>query len=54
MQLLKLTTWGYCFIVLLIGCVIYTWHREWLEVERLEEDNRLIDGFRAKIFLIFA
>ena len=49
MQLLKLTTWGYCFIVLLIGCVIYTWHREWLEVERLEEDNRLIDGFRAKI-----
>lgn len=49
MQLLKFTTWGYGFIVLLIGCVIYTWHQEWQAVEQLEEDNRQIDKFRAEI-----
>ena len=40
MQLLKLTAWGYGFIVLLIGCIVYIWHNEWQEVEALESDNR--------------
>ena len=49
MQLLKFTTWGYGFIVLLIGCVIYTWHREWQEVEALEVGNQRIDEFRKEV-----
>ena len=40
---------GYLLITLLIGCIVYTWHCEWQEVERLEEDNRLINRFRAEI-----
>lgn len=36
MQSLKFTVWGYGLIVLLIGCVIYTWLHEWQEVEALE------------------
>ena len=49
MQLLKLTAWGYGFIVLLIGCIVYIWHNEWQEVEALESDNRQIDEFRKDI-----
>ena len=49
MQLLKLTAWGYGFIVLLIGCIAYIWHNEWQEVEALESDNRQIDEFRKDI-----
>lgn len=49
MQLLKLITLGYGFATLLIGCVVYTWHHEWQEIERLEEDNRWIDKLRTEI-----
>jgi len=45
----KIITSGYLLITLLIGCIVYTWHCEWQEVERLEEDNRLINRFRAEI-----
>lgn len=45
----NLIAFGYVLIVLLIGCIAYTWHREWQEVEQLEEDNRQINGFRAEI-----
>ena len=40
---------GYVLIVLLIGSIAYTWHREWQEVKQLEEDNRQMDGFRTEI-----
>ena len=53
MQLLKLTAWGYGFIVLLIGCIAYIWHNEWQEVEALESDNRQIDEFRKDINNIY-
>lgn len=49
MQLLKLITLGYGFVTLLIGCVVYTWHHEWQEVETLEKDNRRIDRFRVEV-----
>jgi len=45
----KIITSGYLLITLLIGCIVYTWHCEWQEVEGLEEDNRLINRFRAEI-----
>ena len=45
----KVITSGYLLITLLIGCIAYTWHREWQDVEQLEEDNRQIDKFRAEI-----
>ena len=32
---------GYTLIALLIGCIAYTWHHEWQDVEALE------DGFKA-------
>ncbi|WP_195281836.1 hybrid sensor histidine kinase/response regulator [Parabacteroides johnsonii] len=49
MQLLKLITLGYGFVTLLIGCVVYTWHHEWQEVEALEVGNRRIDEFRKEV-----
>lgn len=44
-----LITSGYGLIILLIGCIIYTWHHEWQDVEHLGEDNRLIDRIISKI-----
>lgn len=40
---------GYTLIALLIGCIAYTWHNEWQEVEALEVGNRHIDEFRKEI-----
>ena len=49
MQLLRLTACGYGFIALLIGCIVYTWHYEWQEIEALESQNQQIDNFRKEI-----
>ena len=35
----------YLLITLLIGCIAYTWHHEWQEVEALEVGNKQIDEF---------
>ena len=40
---------GYWLIILLIGCIVYTWHHEWQEIENLESDNRQIDELRKEI-----
>lgn len=40
---------GYALIILLIGCIAYTWHHEWQEVEALEVGNRRIDEFRKDV-----
>ena len=40
---------GYTLIALLIGCIAYTWHHEWQEVEALEVDNQRIDEFRKEV-----
>lgn len=53
MQLLKLAACGYGFIALLIGCIVYTWHCEWQEIEALEADNHQIDNFRKEINNIY-
>ena len=45
----KIVASGYLLIALLIGCIAYTWHYEWQEVEALESDNRQIDEFRKDI-----
>ena len=45
----KIVASGYLLIALLIGCIAYTWHHEWQEVEALESDNRQIDEFRKEI-----
>ena len=44
---------GYLFIILLIGGIIYTWYREWQEIETLEEGNHQIDNFRKEINSIY-
>lgn len=49
MQSLKFIVWGYGFIVLLVGCVIYTWHREWQEVEALEVGKQQVNKFRKEV-----
>ena len=33
----------------MIGCLIYIWHHEWLEIENLESDNRQINELRKEI-----
>ena len=53
MQLLKLAAYGYGFIALLIGCIVYTWHCEWQEIEALEAGNQQIDEFRKEINSIY-
>ncbi|WP_297409873.1 ATP-binding protein [uncultured Alistipes sp.] len=40
---------GYWLITLLIGCIVYTWHHEWQDIEKLEYDNRQIDELRKDI-----
>lgn len=39
----------YTLIALLIGCIAYTWYREWQEVEALEVGNQRIDEFRQEV-----
>ena len=43
------TLFGYLLITLLIGCIAYTWHHEWQEVEALEVGNKQIDEFRKDV-----
>ena len=45
----KTITSGYLLITLLIGCIAYTWHHEWQEVEALEVSNQQIDEFRKEV-----
>ena len=45
----RVITSGYLLITLLIGCIAYTWHHEWQEVEALEVDNQQIDEFRKEV-----
>ena len=45
----KIVASGYFLIMLLIGGIAYTWHREWQEIENLESDNRQIDELRKEI-----
>ena len=40
---------GYWLITLLIGCIVYTWHHEWQDIEKLEYDNRQIDELRRTL-----
>ena len=40
---------GFTLIALLIGCIAYTWHYEWQEVEVLEVSNQQIDEFRKEV-----
>ena len=40
---------GYTLIALLIGCIAYTWHHEWQDVEALEVGNQQIDEFRKDV-----
>ncbi|WP_291594236.1 hybrid sensor histidine kinase/response regulator [Bacteroides sp.] len=40
---------GYTLIALLIGCIAYTWHHEWQDVEALEVGNQQIDKFRKEV-----
>ena len=47
--LTKIVTYGYLMIALLIGCIAYTWHYEWQEVEALEVGNQQIDEFRKEV-----
>ncbi len=39
----------YTLIALLIGCIAYTWYREWQEVKALEIGNQRIDKFRKEV-----
>lgn len=48
----KLTI-GYTLIILLIGCIAYTWYLEWQEVRELESQNQQIDDFRKEINNIY-
>ena len=45
----KIIASGYFLIALLIGCIAYTWHHEWQEVEALEVSNQQIDEFRKEV-----
>ena len=45
----KVVVSGYFLITLIIGCIAYTWHREWQEVEALEVSNQQIDKFRKEV-----
>ena len=48
-HLQKAVAFGYTLIALLIGCIAYTWHHEWQEVEALEVGNRRINEFRKDV-----
>jgi len=45
----KIVTFGFLLITLLVGCIAYTWHHEWQEVEALEVGNQRIDEFRKEV-----
>ena len=45
----KLITTGYLLIFLLIGGVLYLWHKEWQDIDSLEIDNQQIDELRKEI-----
>ena len=45
----KLITTGYLLIFLLIGGVLYIWHKEWQDIDSLEIDNQQIDELRKEI-----
>ncbi|MCS2427304.1 ATP-binding protein [Parabacteroides goldsteinii] len=45
----KILTSGYLLIILLIGCIVYTWFHEWRMIEVLETDNKRTDRFRKEI-----
>lgn len=45
----KILTSGYLLIILLIGCIAYTWFHEWRMIEVLETDNKRTDKFRKEI-----
>ena len=45
----QIVTYGYLMIALLIGCIAYTWHHEWREMEALEVGNQQIDEFRKEV-----
>lgn len=45
----KILTSGYLLIILLIGCIAYTWFHEWRMIEVLETDNKRTDRFRKEI-----
>ena len=40
---------SYVSVFSLIICILYTWHREWQEVEALEVGNQQIDEFRREV-----
>ena len=40
---------GFTLIALLIGCIAYTWHYEWQDVEVLEVSNQQIDELRKEV-----
>lgn len=42
----KIIAFGYLIITLLLGCIAYTWHNEWQEVEVLEAASSKIDKLR--------
>ena len=48
-HLQKAVAFGYTLIALLIGCIAYTWHHEWQEVEALEVGNQHIEKFRKEV-----
>lgn len=45
----KIIASGHLLIVLLIGCIVYTWFHEWRMIEVLETDNKRTDRFRKEI-----
>ena len=45
----KLITTGYLLIFLLIGGVLYLWHKEWQDIDSLEIGNQQIDELRKEI-----
>jgi len=44
----KLVGSGYVLITVLIGCIMYIWHKEWEDLEILEMENCKINEFRQK------
>lgn len=40
---------SYVSIFLIISGIVYTWFREWQEIEALEVDNQRIDEFRKEV-----
>lgn len=44
---------GYALILLLVGGIVYTWHREWRELEILEGENRQINHSRREVHDVY-